>query len=240
MLNKRKFDRLMIVLLILSAIGVTSVAAEILSHKLYLPIIIKPEYTPTRTPTPTPTKTSTATPTKTPTSTFTRTSTFTATNTPTKTRTPTRTPTKTPTRTPTRTPTKTPTRTPTRTPTKTPTRTPTRTPTPIPLDGNVQIIYIYYDGEAPNEADEYVEIKNVGSTSVQIQNWTLSDKAFHIFTFPQFVMVPNQICRIYTNETHSEYCGFNYHSGSAIWNNSDDCGYLRNSSDVLKSQYCYP
>ncbi len=208
----------MIVLLILSAIGVTSVAAEILSHKLYLPIIIKPEYTPTRTPTPTPTKTSTATPTKTPTSTFTRTSTFTATNTPTKTRTP----------------------TPTRTPTKTPTRTPTRTPTPIPLDGNVQIIYIYYDGEAPNEADEYVEIKNVGSTSVQIQNWTLSDKAFHIFTFPQFVMVPNQICRIYTNETHSEYCGFNYHSGSAIWNNSGDCGYLRNSSDVLKSQYCYP
>jgi len=216
MLNKRKFDRLMIVLLILSAIGVTSVAAEILSHKLYLPIIIKPEYTPTRTPTPTPTKTSTATPTKTPTSTFTRTSTFTATNTPTKTRTP------------------------TRTPTKTPTRTPTRTPTPIPLDGNVQIIYIYYDGEAPNEADEYVEIKNVGSTSVQIQNWALSDEAFHIFTFPQFVMVPNQICRIYTNETHSEYCGFNYHSGSAIWNNSGDCGYLRNSSDVLKSQYCYP
>jgi len=216
MFNKRKYDRLMIVLLILSAIGVTSVAAEILSHKLYLPIIIKPEYTPTRTPTPTPTKTSTATPTKTPTSTFTRTSTFTATNTPTKTRTP------------------------TRTPTKTPTRTPTRTPTPIPLDGNVQIIYIYYDGEAPNEADEYVEIKNVGSTSVQIQNWTLSDKAFHIFTFPQFVMVPNQICRIYTNETHSEYCGFNYHSGSAIWNNSGDCGYLRNSSDVLKSQYCYP
>ena len=216
MLNKRKFDRLMIVLLILSAIGVTSVAAEILSHKLYLPIIIKPEYTPTRTPTPTPTKTSTATPTKTPTSTFTRTSTFTATNTPTKTRTP------------------------TRTPTKTPTRTPTRTPTPIPLDGNVQVIYIYYDGEAPNEADEYVEIKNVGSTSVQIQSWTLSDKAFHIFTFPQFVMVPNQICRIYTNETHSEYCGFNYHSGSAIWNNSGDCGYLRNSSDVLKSQYCYP
>jgi cytoskeletal protein RodZ len=218
MFNKRKYDRLMIVLLILSAIGVTSVAAEILSHKLYLPIIIKPEYTPTRTPTPTPTKTSTATPTKTPTSTFTRTSTFTATNTPTKTRTP----------------------TPTRTPTKTPTRTPTRTPTPIPLDGNVQIIYIYYDGEAPNEADEYVEIKNVGSTSVQIQNWALSDEAFHIFTFPQFVMVPNQICRIYTNETHSEYCGFNYHSGSAIWNNSGDCGYLRNSSDVLKSQYCYP
>jgi len=108
------------------------------------------------------------------------------------------------------------------------------------LDGNVQIIYIYYDGEAPNEADEYVEIKNVGSTSVQIQNWALSDEAFHIFTFPQFVMVPNQICRIYTNETHSEYCGFNYHSGSAIWNNSGDCGYLRNSSDVLKSQYCYP
>ena len=218
MFNKKKLDRSIIVLLILSAIGVTSVAAEILSQKLYLPIIIKPENTPTRTSTSTPTKTSTSTPTKTPTSTLTRTATFTATNTPTKTRTP----------------------TPTKTQTKTPTRTPTRTPTPIPVDGNIQILSIYYDGSGLNEPDEYVEIKNLGSTSVQIQNWTLRDEAYHIFTFPQFVMVPNQICRIYTNETHSEYCGFNYHSGSAIWNNSGDCGYLRNSSDVLKSQYCYP
>ena len=217
MFNKKKLDRSIIVLLILSAIGVTSVAAEILSQKLYLPIIIKPENTLTRTSTSTPTKTSTSTPTKTPTSTLTRTATFTATNTPTKTRTP----------------------TPTKTQTKTPTRTPTRTPTPIPVDGNIQILSIYYDGSGLNEPDEYVEIKNLGSTSVQIQNWTLRDEAYHIFTFPQFVMVPNQICRIYTNETHPEYCEFSYNSSSAIWNNSEDCGYLFNSSDVLKSKYCY-
>ena len=47
------------------------------------------------------------------------------------------------------------------------------------------------------------------------------------------VMLPGQVCRIYTNEYHPECCGFNYGSGSAIWNNTGDCAYLRDGQSTL-------
>jgi len=137
--------------------------------------------------------------------------------------------------TPTRTPT--PTKTPSISPT--PTRTSTPTQAPPPPTGNVAITSIFYDGTGQNEPDEYVEIKNNDTYPIQLSNWTLRDDANHIFTFPSFVIQPGQVCRVYTNENHPEWCGFNYHSGTAIWNNTGDCGYLRDSANTLKSQLCY-
>ena len=88
--------------------------------------------------------------------------------------------------------------------------------------------------------EEYVEIRNDDIKDIQLQNWTLRDESNHVFTFPPFVMQPDQVCRVYTNENHPEWCSFNYGSGSAIWNNSGDCGYLKDSSNALVDQYCYP
>lgn len=152
--------------------------------------------------------------------------------------TPTPTP-ETPTPTP-ETPTPTP-ETPTPTP-ETPTPTPeTPTSEPTPITGNIIITYIFYDGVVSSyEPDEYVVIQNKDAKAIQIQNWSLRDAANHIYTFPYFIMQPGQICRIYTNENHPESCGFNYGSGSAIWNNGGDCADLRDSSGVSKSTYCYP
>jgi hypothetical protein len=144
--------------------------------------------------------------------------------------------------TPTSTPTKTPTSTSTSTPTKTPTNTPTKTPTPTQapvISGNIQIIGIFYDGSGSSEPDEYVTIRNDDSKSIQLQNWTLRDIANHVYIFPGFVISPNQVCRIYTNENHPEYCGFNYGSGVAIWNNTGDCAYIRDSTNTLIDDFCY-
>lgn len=201
MSNRKKFDISITIVFLLILFGLSTVFAQELSNKLFLPIIIKAENTPT------PTSTSTPTPTKTPTST----------PTPTKTLTP----------------------TPTSTSTKTRTPTPTGTPTSIPIDGNIQIIAIFYDGSGSSEPDEYVEIKNLDTRSIQLQNWTLSDNQGHVFHFPNFIIAPNMICRVYTNEFHPEYCNFNYQRGSPIWNNNGDCGFLRNSIGILKHQYCY-
>jgi len=147
--------------------------------------------------------------------------------TPTRTSTPTRTPT----------PTSTTTIPPSPTNTATPTRTSTQQP---PITGNVVITTIFYDGSGSTEPDEYVEIRNDDTFSIQLANWTLRDEASHIFTFPSFVIQPGQVCRVYTNQDHPEYCGFNYHSGVAIWNNGGDCAYLHASSNTLIDQYCYP
>lgn len=150
-----------------------------------------------------------------------------------------------PTSTPTFTSTPTYTPTPTFTPTVpvpptltfTPTNTPT--PTPNPSIGSVDITSIYYNGSGSSEPDEYVVIKNIDTHNIQLQGWTLRDNANHIYTFPSFSMVPQQICRIYTNQSHPEYCGFNYGSSSAIWNNTGDCAFLRNAQGTQVDQYCY-
>lgn len=136
------------------------------------------------------------------------------------------------------TPTLTFTTTPTRT--KTPTATITRTPTlQVKITGNVQIISIFYDGSGDYEPDEYVVIQNKDANPIQLQNWTLRDIANHIYTFPSFVIQPNQTCRVYTNQSHPETCNFNYGSGTAIWNNSGDTAYLRNSANILIDTYSY-
>jgi hypothetical protein len=112
------------------------------------------------------------------------------------------------------------------------------TPTP-PITSNIVITYIYYDGAGSLEPDEYVEIRNDDLYPVQLENWTLRDIANHIYTFPIFVIQPGQVCRIYTNEDHPEWCSFNYGSGSAIWNNTGDCAYLHDSQFNLIDEYCY-
>jgi competence protein ComEC len=121
--------------------------------------------------------------------------------------------------------------------------TPTPT-TPVPTEpattGNVVITGIFHDGEGSAEPDEHVIIRNDDILPIQLQQWTLRDIANHTFTFPSFVMQPGQECRVYTNEYHPEWCGFNYGSGSAIWNNSGDCAYLRDGTGIQVDDYCYP
>jgi competence protein ComEC len=113
-------------------------------------------------------------------------------------------------------------------------------PTPAPV-GDVRIVDIFYDGvQGPAEPDEYVEIQNFDSGPVQLAGWTLRDNANITFTFPAFVMAPGQVCRVYTNEDHPEWCGFSYGRGSAIWNNGGDCGFLRDGANNLVDEYCYP
>jgi hypothetical protein len=61
----------------------------------------------------------------------------------------------------------------------------------------------------------------------------------HVFTFPNYLTEPGQVCWVYTNEYHPEWCGFSYGSGSAIWNNSGDCAELRDSYGDTVDTYCY-
>lgn len=147
------------------------------------------------------------------------------------------------------TPTPSPTSTQTAIPTTIITETPTATATTLPptitptigpvITGNVQITGIFYDGSGTTEPDEYVQIRNDDSRSIQLQSWTLRDIANHVYTFPAFVISPGQSCRIYTNQVHPEWCSFSYGSGSAIWNNTGDCAYLRNSSGSEIDSFCY-
>ena len=104
----------------------------------------------------------------------------------------------------------------------------------------MDIVSIFYDGSGSPEPDEFVEIENVDAVTIQLANWTLSDAANHVFNFPAFLIQPGQGCRVYTNENHPEWCGFNYGSGSAIWNNSGDTATLKDADGTVSDSYTYP
>jgi hypothetical protein len=109
-----------------------------------------------------------------------------------------------------------------------------------PTTGDVNIIQIHYEGSGSQEPDEYVAIRNDASFPIQLQDWRLWDIANHLFVFPNFVIQPGQECRVYTNEYHSLYCGFNYENEGPIWDNGGDCAALRNSAWSIIDTYCYP
>ncbi len=104
---------------------------------------------------------------------------------------------------------------------------------------DIRIDTVFADGSGANEPDEFVTIHSAASVPVGLEGWTLRDNSGHIFTFPNFFLQPAQICRVYTNEDHPEWCGFNYASGSAIWNNGGDCAILRNGDGAEVARFCY-
>jgi hypothetical protein len=123
---------------------------------------------------------------------------------------------------------------------------PSPTPPTIPpaatvVLGDVVIRDIVYDGIVPQvESDEYAVIVNRGSAPVNLVGWRLNaGNPGQDFFFPDFVLQPGQMCRVYTNEVHPETGGFSFYSGRAIWNNKGDCGYLYDGSRNLVSQSCY-
>ncbi len=100
------------------------------------------------------------------------------------------------------------------------------TPTTPPsiIVENVQITYIFYDGLVPNvESDEYIEITNLGDQPQDLTGCVLIDisDGYPSFTFPSYILAPDESIRVYTNEYHPEWGGFSFEYPRAIWNNSE-------------------
>ncbi len=103
-----------------------------------------------------------------------------------------------------------------------PTLTPTPTPTPLQFgavifQGTIQVSSVRTQGDlARNEADEYIELRNIGSRPVLMGSWVLRVYQPVTETRPsqelvfnsEFVMVGGQLCRVYTNLPFGpENCG---------------------------------
>jgi len=111
------------------------------------------------------------------------------------------------------------------------------------VGSSVQITYIFYDGVVyRTESDEYVEITNLGDASQDLKGWVLKDisEGYPSFTFPSYVLAPGAKIRVYTNEIHSEWGGFSFGYGKAIWNNADpDWAALYNAQGQEVSRKSY-
>ena len=93
------------------------------------------------------------------------------------------------------------------------------------------------------ESDEYVEIANLGDSPQNLAGWRLRDIADGgpSFEFPDWVLDPGGVIRVYTNEVHEKWGGFSFGERAAVWNNSepDEAG-LFDEEDNLISAKGYP
>ena len=117
---------------------------------------------------------------------------------------------------------------------------------PAPQQADMRISCILYDGDVfQTEADEYVEIANLGSGPQDLAGWKLQDidDGTPIFLFPSHILVAGGVIRVYTNEIHAEWGGFSFGRGSAAWTNNvsqADTAGLFDESGALVSQMSYP
>tara|TARA_B100000949_G_scaffold224106_1_gene227191 strand:- start:157 stop:987 length:831 start_codon:yes stop_codon:yes gene_type:complete len=128
----------------------------------------------------------------------------------------------------------------------TPVTTPTATVIRTVTVSRQQIVIecVFYDGlVSRTEADEYVQIANVGEATVDLAGWRLVDIADGTpsLRFPSYTMMPGAKIRVYTNQRHLEWGGFSFGKGRAVWNNRDpDVAALFDDQRQEVSRRSYP
>jgi competence protein ComEC len=119
----------------------------------------------------------------------------------------------------------------------------TTTTTTTALQQGVVIWYVHYDAEGNdwnNLNDEYVVIKNNGSTDMDMTGWTLRDVANHVYTFPSgFTLAAEASATIHTGSGTNTSDHLYWGSGAPIWNNDHDTAYLRDRNGDLVDSYSW-
>lgn len=105
--------------------------------------------------------------------------------------------------------------------------------------GKVQIYKVNYNpagsdtGSNSHLNQEYVLLKNVGSSKQWITGWTLRDKQGHVYKFPSTSVSAGKYLYVRTgkgtNDWNDRYWGSRWY----IWNNTGDKAYLRTPSGTL-------
>jgi len=95
------------------------------------------------------------------------------------------------------------------------------------IEDNLQIIACAGSGKTQVISARIVEMLVQGAEPGEIVAFTFTEKA------------AGQSCRVYTNESHPETCGFSFGSGKAILNNKGDCVYLFDGSGAQIASRCY-
>jgi hypothetical protein len=84
-----------------------------------------------------------------------------------------------------------------------------------------------------------MRIENSGGSTADMIRWTLRDEANHVFTFPAFSLEPGASVQVWVKAGANDAGNLYWGAGSAIWNNTGDCAYLRDGGEAGVSTYCY-
>jgi phosphatidylserine/phosphatidylglycerophosphate/cardiolipin synthase-like enzyme len=115
--------------------------------------------------------------------------------------------------------------------------TPSATPTGTPPAGPAKITAILYD--PADSLAEYVEIENTSAAALDMSGWTLRDLAGTTYTLPNFTLAAGAKVRVWTNSGTNDAANLYWGRTQAVWNNTGDTAFLRDTQGRLISQYVY-
>lgn len=108
--------------------------------------------------------------------------------------------------------------------------------------GRIEIATVHYDAsgdDRKNLNDEYVVIRNSGSSEVSLKGWRLVDEAGHYYYFPDVVVPPGGEIRVHTGSGVDTSTDLYWGWSSPIWNNDHDTAYLYNAGGGLVDSYSW-
>jgi micrococcal nuclease len=113
----------------------------------------------------------------------------------------------------------------------------------LPYSNCMQIVKFNYDAKGKDDEnlnDEYVTFKNVCDFPINLSGWTVKDRSFNIFTFPEFTIQPSREVTLYSGSGKNTNSEIFWNSKYAIWNNDGDALYLRDREGNLILFKSYP
>ncbi len=110
-------------------------------------------------------------------------------------------------------------------------------------DVPIKIREISYDAPGPdhqNPNGEWIAFENEGSENVDLSGFSLKDGANHIYAFPSVNLAPGAVLKLHSGQGRDGggmlYWGL---AEDAVWNNTGDSAYLRDTQGKLVDYYSY-
>lgn len=131
--------------------------------------------------------------------------------------------------------------------TPTPTKIPKPTATPAPgqcLSGKTSglcIINIDYQPKSGGSLNESITIKNLGSSSVDMENWRILNDKSEKYDIPAYSLKANSTVKVWTKVGTDDSSNLYMNLEVEFWANVRDCAYLRDDSHPRKTidAICY-
>jgi hypothetical protein len=106
----------------------------------------------------------------------------------------------------------------------------------------IEIVQVV-NSNTQNPLDEYVEIRNNAGNSYNLTGWFIRDENNYRYDFPDgFQLYGRRTIRVWSRDGVDTSYNLFWNSPVEIWNDYNDCAYLRDDSkgeNDLVDRYCY-
>ncbi len=109
--------------------------------------------------------------------------------------------------------------------------------------GGLEIRTIFYDAPGPdneNPNGEWIEIENISSARINLNNYTLQDSSSsNLYTFGNFALDSGDIVTVYSGCGTDTSAELYWCNDGSIWNNGGDSAMLRDNNGDFVDDYTY-